>query len=143
VAPLSATLTHLSFHFGHQGEFMDAAVVQSLCKALPQLHTLAVTQHCEEWPDMSDLPLHRPPLTSIILESGYFVPSDEWVTGMLRACALEQAELRPPLTVQLPRLDAAGLEAAQQQWAQLTAEVAIPASRVVVTNLWGTDLLAA
>jgi hypothetical protein len=60
---------------------------------------------------------------------------------LLLACALAQAAARPQgtLTVQLMFVNAA---VARQQWARLAAHVATPASRVVVTDGAGKDVLA-
>jgi hypothetical protein len=144
VAPVAVALTHLSLdllvlHHVDRTGAADSSAILSLCQALPQLHSLRIG--CDPLPDLSALPLHRPPLKSISCKS-HLLPSDSWVRHLLCACAVEQAAARPQLTVQLPALGAAALAAAKQQWAQLAARVP-QVSRVVVTDKGGTDLLAA
>jgi hypothetical protein len=75
LTPLAPTVTGLYlFMAGKEGDetlelaAVRGAAVLSLCQALPQLVSLHIASS-QQLPDLSDLPLHRPPLTSIILQS--------------------------------------------------------------------------
>ncbi len=87
--------------------------------------------------------LHHPSLT--LLKLARRLGSDQ-MGHLLSTCAQAAARPQGTLTVQLLYVDAA---AVRQQWAQAQQvaahdHVAIPpASRVVVTDRTGTDLLAA
>jgi hypothetical protein len=145
LAPVAGTVTHL--HVDNDEDVTDPPILH-MCRALPHLHSLSLSLSLAfTIPDIARLLQHRPPLRSLVIsnqraEGGGIVgvPSDRWVERLLRACAYEQACAdRPPLTVQLPHLEAAALATAAQLWAQLSAQVA-RVTPVVVTDTNGNKL---
>jgi hypothetical protein len=154
VTPLAPTLTHLSLHTWTAA---DSQTLEVLCKALPQLRSLSLTS----WPLPAVSPqlLLHPSLCQLLL-TGH-ASSAAWVQQLLDACKAASAAALPQgsLVVQLPHLQEAELAGAQQLWEQLAARNtggwasrlrgqallgargAAAASRVVVTDGKGRDLL--
>jgi hypothetical protein len=79
VAPLAATLTHLSLFL--RGEEAEAELVLSLCQALPQLRSLHLDSFAHP-PYLSQLLQHRPPLSSLVWHS-CTLPRRIWVSHLL------------------------------------------------------------
>jgi hypothetical protein len=142
VAPLAPTLTHLSLLF----YALTSQQLEAVCMALPQLRSLSLWEYDQPSvlspTSVSKLYLLHPALCQLLLLGA---ASAEWVEQLLAACDATSAAARPQgtLTVQLPHLHELELASARQLWAQLAARVTAPASRVVVTDHNGRDLLAA
>jgi hypothetical protein len=141
VAPLAPTLTHLSMSFFAPPTLLSEQL-EALCMALPQLRSLHLKCESQPLPSVSKLLGLHPSLCQLLLSGP---ASAEWARQLLLDCDAASATAGPQgtLTVQLPQLQEAELAAARQLWAQLAARVATPASRVVVTDFDGRDLLAA
>ncbi len=139
VALLAPTLTHLSMRFWTE---VESQPLEELCMALPLLRSLQLVYGGQPFPAESRLLLLHPSLCQLLLSGS---ASAEWVKQLLAACDAASAAPRPQgtLTVELPSMGGAELAAAREMWAQLAAKVASPASRVVVTDHEGRDLLAA
>jgi hypothetical protein len=140
VAMLAPSLTHLSLYFYN----LVPQHLEALCMALPKLRSLSLADVDHLFlspPSVSKLHSLHPSLCQLLLSGP---ASAEWVEQLLTACDAAAAAARPQgtLTVQLPHLHERKLAVAQQLWAQLAARVATPASRVVVTDHHGRDLLA-
>jgi hypothetical protein len=117
LAQLAPTLTHMCLQWEKN--------TAQLCQTLPHLRSLVLGAGAKE-PDVAQLLLYHPSLTQLQV---YGVASSfkaAWVEHLLLACTVARASDRPqgPLTVQLPPLWTDLLAAAQQQWAQLTAQAA-------------------